>query len=178
MKPLAKTPLKRFSGLGADKTTLLGVAGMGEASAAQPLAVRAARVRFLRAEVQERPIIGSWQALIDDCRAQAGFAGTEEFRLLFFERKNVLIGDERQQRGTVDHASVYPREVLKRTLELGASTLIMVQSHPSDEPTPSKADIDMTCAVAKALAASGIALHDHAVFGRGRHASLKSLGLI
>ena len=135
LKPLAKALLKRFGGLagvlGADKEALLGVEGMGEASAAQLLAVRAAAVRFLRAEVQERPIISSWQALIDYCSAQAGFAGTEEFRLLFLDRKNALIGDERQQRGTVDHTPVYPREVVKRALELGASALIMVHNHPT-----------------------------------------------
>lgn len=173
----------------------MGVAGMTEASAAQLLAVRAAAGRFLRAEVQERPIIGPWQALIDDCTAQAGFAGTEGFRLLFLDRKNALIGGERQQRGTVegrgracrphagsssytvDDAAVHPREVVNRAFELGASA-IMVHSHSSGDPTPSKADIDMTRAVAKALAAIGIALHDHVVFCRGRHASLKSLGLI
>ncbi len=155
----------------------MGVAGMTEASAAQLLAVRAAAGRFLRAEVQERPIIGPWQALIDDCTAQAGLAGTEGFRLLFLDRKNALIGGERQQRGTVDDAPVHPREVVNRAFELGASA-IMVHSHSSGDPTPSKADIDMTRAVAKALAAIGIALHDHVVFCRGRHASLKSLGLI
>ena len=182
MKPLAKALLKRFGGLAgvlsADKEALQAVAGMGEASAAQLLAVRAAAVRFLRAEVQDRPIIGSWQALIDYCSAQAGFAETEEFRLLFLDRKNALIGDERQQRGTVDHTPVYPREVVKRALELGASALIMVHNHPSGDPTPSKADIEMTRAVTKALATVGIALHDHVVLGRGRHASFKSLGLI
>jgi DNA repair protein RadC len=182
MKPLAKALLKRFGGLAgvlsADKEALLAVPGIKAASAAQLLAVRAAAVRFLRAELQERPIIGSWQALIDYCSAQAGFAETEEFRLLFLDRKNALIGDERQQRGTVDHTPVYPREVVKRALELGASALIMVHNHPSGDPTPSKADIDMTRTVAKALAAVGIALHDHVVLGRGRHSSFKSLGLI
>jgi DNA repair protein RadC len=136
-KPLAKALLKRFGGLAgvlsADREALQGVAGMGEASAAQLLAVHAAVVRFLRAEVQDRPIIGSWQALIDYCSAQAGFTETEEFRLLFLDRKNALIGDERQQRGTVDHTPVYPREVVKRALELGASALIMVHNHPTRE---------------------------------------------
>ena len=120
----------------------------------------------------------SWQALIDYCAAQAGFAESEEFRLLFLDRKNALIADERQQRGTVDHTPVYPREVVKRALELNASALIMVHNHPSGDTTPSKADIDMTRAVAKALTAVGIALHDHLVIGRGRHSSFRSLGLI
>ena len=181
-KPLAKALIERFGGLpgvlGADRDALKGVPGMGDASAATLLAVRAAAARFLRAEMKGRPIISSWQALIDYCTAQVGFAATEEFHLLFLDRKNALIGDERQQRGTVDHTPVYPREVVKRALELNASALIMVHNHPSGDPTPSKADIDMTRAVAKALAAVGIALHDHVVLGRGRHASFKSLGLI
>jgi DNA repair protein RadC len=182
MKPLAKALLKRFGGLAgvlsADKAALMAVDGMGPASAAQLLAVRAAAVLFLKAEVTERPVIGSWQALLDYCTAQAGFAATEEFRILFLDRKNALIADERQQRGTVDHTPVYPREVVKRALELAASALIMVHNHPSGDPTPSKADIDMTRAVAKALAAIGIALHDHVVLGRGKHSSFKTLGLI
>jgi DNA repair protein RadC len=181
-KPIAKALLQRFGGLAgvlsADKEALMSVRGVREATAACLLAVRAAAVRFLRAEVAERPVISSWQALLDYCNAQAGFAATEEFRLIFLDRKNALIGDERQQRGTVDHTPVYPREVVKRALELGASALIMVHNHPSGDPTPSKADIDMTRAVGKALAAVGIALHDHVVLGRGQHASFKSLGLI
>ncbi|HZB93784.1 MAG TPA: DNA repair protein RadC [Stellaceae bacterium] len=182
MKPLAKALLARFGGiagvLGADREALKAVAGMGDASVATLLAVRAAAARLLRAEVTARPVISSWQALVDYCAAQAGFAETEEFRLLFLDRKNALIRDERQQRGTVDHTPVYPREVVKRALELGASALIMVHNHPSGDTTPSKADIDMTRAVAKALTAVGIALHDHLVVGRGKHASFRSLGLL
>ncbi len=181
-KPLAKALLRRFGGLagvlGADREALKAVPGMGDASVATLLAVRAAAARFLRAEVAEREIVSSWQALIDYCAAQAGFAEIEQFRLLFLDRKNALIADERQQQGTVDHTPVYPREVVKRALELGASALIMVHNHPSGDTTPSKADIDMTRAVAKALAAVGIALHDHVVLGRGRHSSFRSLGLM
>jgi DNA repair protein RadC len=181
-KPLAKALMARFGGLaavlGADREALKAVAGMGDASVATVLAVRAAAARLLKAEVEEREIISSWQSLIDYCAAQAGFAEIEEFRLLFLDRKNALIRDERQQRGTVDHTPVYPREVVKRALELGASALIMVHNHPSGDTTPSKADIDMTRAVAKALTAVGIALHDHLVIGRGRHSSFRSLGLI
>jgi DNA repair protein RadC len=181
-KPLAKALIARFGGLagvlGADREALKAVHGMGDASVATVLAVRAAAARFLRAEVKEREVISSWQALIDYCAAQAGFAETEEFRLLFLDRKNALIADERQQRGTVDHTPVYPREIVKRALELGASALIMVHNHPSGDTTPSKADIDMTRAVAKALGAVGIALHDHVVVGRGRHSSFRTLGLI
>ena len=181
-KPLAKALIARFGSfaavLGADKEALMDVAGMGEASAAALLAVRAAALRITRAEVKRRPVIGSWQALIDYCTVAAGYAAIEEFRLLFLDKKNALILDEPQQRGTVDHTPVYPREVVKRALALGASAIIMVHNHPSGDTTPSRADIDMTRTVAKALEAVGIALHDHIVIGRGRHSSFKTLGLL
>ena len=182
MKPLAKALLKRFGSfaavLGAEKEALLEVPGMGEASAAALIAVRAAARRLLRAEIERRPVIGSWQALVDYCTAAAGYAAVEEFRLLFLDKKNALILDEPQQRGTVDHTPVYPREVVKRALALGASAIIMVHNHPSGDTTPSKADIEVTRSVAHALATVGIALHDHIVIGRGRHSSFKSLGLL
>ena len=181
-KPLAKALLKRFGSLpavfGADKAALLTVKGMGEASVAALLAVRAAALKLVRAEVEERQVIGSWQALLDYCTAVAGYAAAEEFRLLFLDKKSALIADEKQHQGTVDHTPVYPREVVKRALEIGASAIIMVHNHSSGDPTPSRADIDMTRAVAKAVAAVGIALHDHVIIGRGRHSSFKSLGLI
>jgi DNA repair protein RadC len=125
VKPLAKALIERFGGfagvLGADKDALLDVPGMGEASAARLLAVRAAATRMLRAEVRQRPVIGSWQALIDYCTAAAGYAANEEFRLLFLDKRNALIAEERQQQGTVDHTPVYPREV----------AIIMVHNHPT-----------------------------------------------
>jgi DNA repair protein RadC len=131
-KPLAKDLLKRFGGLagvlGASRAALAAVPGMGDAAAAQLLAVRAAASRMLRGELASRPVIGSWDKLLDYCTTAAGFAETEGFRLLFLDRKNALIGDERQQRGTVDHVPVYPREVVKRALELGASAIIMVHN--------------------------------------------------
>jgi DNA repair protein RadC len=133
VKPLAKALLKRFGSfaavLGADKQALLAVPGMGEASVAALLAVRAASLRLLHAEVARRPVIGSSQALLDYCTAAAGYAAHEEFRLLFLDKKNALILDEQQHRGTVDHTPVYPREVVKRALELGASAIIMVHNH-------------------------------------------------
>ena len=136
-KPLAKALLQRFGSfaavLGAEREALLDVPGMGDASAAVLLAVRGAALRILRAEVKQRPVIGSWQALLDYCTAAMGYAATEEFRLLFLDKRNALIADERQQRGTVDHTPVYPREVVKRALALSASAIIMVhnQSSPS-----------------------------------------------
>jgi DNA repair protein RadC len=181
-KPLAKALIARFGSLAgvlaAERDALLGVDGMGEASAAALLAVREAGLRLLRAEVRNRHVISSWQQLLDYLTARVGFAETEEFHLLFLDRKNALIADERQQRGTVDHVPVYPREVVKRALELGASAIIMVHNHPSGDTTPSKGDIEMTKAVAKALAAVDLTIHDHVIIGRGRHASFKSLGLL
>jgi len=182
MKPLAKGLVKRFGSLAgvlsAEPDSLLAIPGMGEASVAALKAVRAAGLRLLRAEVADRPVLSSWRQLLDYCQAAAGFAEIEEFHLLFLDRKNALIADERQQRGTIDHTPVYPREVVKRALELGASALIMVHNHPSGDPTPSKADIEMTREVQKAAAALGVGLHDHVILARGRHTSLKSLGLI
>jgi DNA repair protein RadC len=182
VKPLAKALLTRFGSLagvfGAEREALLAIDGMGEASVAALFAVREAGRRMLRAEVQDRPVIGSWQKLLDYCMAASGFAETEEFRLLFLDRKNALIADERQQRGTIDHAPVYPREVVKRALALGASAIILVHNHPSGDTTPSKGDIEVTKAVAKAAAAVGVTVHDHVVIGRGHHTSFKSLGLL
>jgi len=181
-KPLAKALLKRFGSLagvfGADAEALGSVKGMGPASTAALIAVRAAAREMLRAEIKDRSVISSWQQLVDYCTSRIGFAETEEFHLLFLDAKNALIADEQQQRGTVNHTPVYPREVVKRALELGASAVIMVHNHPSGDVTPSKADIDMTRAVRDAVKAVSVALHDHLVIGRGRHASFKNLGLL
>jgi DNA repair protein RadC len=181
-KPLAKTLLKRFGSLagvlGAEAEALGAVKGMGPASIAGLIAVRAAAREMLRAEVIDRSVISSWQQLVDYCTARIGYAGTEEFHLLFLDTKNALIAHEKQQEGTINHTPVYPREVAKRALELGASAVIMVHNHPSGDVTPSKADVDMTRAVREAIKAVGISLHDHLVIGRGRHASFKSLGLL
>ncbi|HEY5211078.1 MAG TPA: DNA repair protein RadC [Stellaceae bacterium] len=182
VKPIAKALIARFGSLAgvlaADRTALTSVPGVKDASAATVLATRAAALHMVRARVEDRPVLGSWQALLDYCGAAQGFAEIEEFRLLFLDRKNALIADERQQRGTVDHTPVYPREVVKRALDLGASALILLHNHPSGDTTPSRADIDMTRAIANALKPVGIALHDHLIVGRGHHSSLKSLGLI
>jgi DNA repair protein RadC len=182
MKPLAKALIGRFGSLagvlGADKEALLSVSGMGEASAAALIGARAAALHLVRAQLVDRPILSSSQALIDYCNAAQGFAEIEEFRLLFLDRKNALIADERHQRGTVDHTPAYPREVVKRALALGASGLILLHNHPSGDTNPSRADIETTRTIATALKAVGIALHDHVIVGRGRHSSLKTLGLI
>ncbi len=182
MKPVAKALLRRFGSLagifGADAEALGGVAGMGPASVAALIAVRAATRAMLRGEIKNRSVIASWQQLIDYCTLRIGFAEAEEFHLLFLDAKNAVIADEQQQQGTVNHTPVYPREVVKRALELGALAIIMVHNHPSGDVTPSKADIDMTRAVREAAKAVGINLHDHLVIGRGNHASFKTLGLL
>jgi DNA repair protein RadC len=182
VKPLAKTLLARFGGfagaLAAEPGELLKIKGMGEAAVAALKTVRAAALKMAKLELVDRPVIGSWQKLIDYCRATLAEEKTEQFHLLFLDRKNALIADERQQTGTVDHAPVYPREVVKRALELNASAIIMVHNHPSGDPTPSKDDVAITKAVAAAAEKLGILLHDHIVVGRSGHASLRSLGLL
>ena len=142
------------------------------------LLVGAAALRMTRQELIGRPVLGSWQRLLDYCQAAMAHESIEQFRLLFLDRKNALIADEVQQRGTVDHTPVYPREIVKRALELNASALILVHNHPSGDPTPSRADIDMTREIVAATRALGIAVHDHVIIGRGRHSSLKSMGLL
>ena len=134
--------------------------------------------RALREEIQDRPVIGSWTALIDYLQVALAHEPIEQFRVLFLDRKNILIRDERQQRGTVDHTPLYPRELVKRALELGASSIIMVHNHPSGDPTPSRADIEMTKQVVQAMAAVGLTVHDHVIVGKNRHTSFKSQRLI
>ena len=180
-KPLAKRLIDRFGGfaetISASKEALLAEPEIGEAAVAALIAVREAALRLVKNELRERPVLGSWQKVLDYCSAAMGYGKIEEFRLLFLDRKNALLADEAQQRGTVDHTPVYPREVVKRALELGASAIIMVHNHPSGDPTPSKADIEVTREVAKAAATLGVTLHDHLIIGKGKHTSLRSLGL-
>ncbi|MBL8672799.1 MAG: DNA repair protein RadC [Alphaproteobacteria bacterium] len=182
VKPLAKALLARFGGfagvVSAPADELAAIDGLGDASVAALKVVRAAAIRLARQEAMTRPVVTSWQQLLDYCRAAMAHERVEEFRLLFLDRQNRLIADERQQRGTVDHTPVYPREVAKRALELGASAVILVHNHPSGDPTPSKADVAMTREVKEALKAIGVTLHDHLVIGRAGEASLRALGLL
>ena len=134
--------------------------------------------RVLREEIRERPVIGSWTALLDYLQVALAHEPIEQFRVLFLDRKNILIRDEQQQRGTVDHTPLYPREIVKRALELGASSIIMVHNHPSGDPTPSRADIEMTKQVVQAMSAVGLSVHDHVIVGKNRHTSFKSQRLI
>jgi len=181
VKPLAKDLLNRFGGfaelLSADAETLAG-AGLGLAGVAALKSVREAALRLMRSELLQRPVVGSWDKLIDYCTAHIAHGRIEEFHILFLDRKNVLIKHEQQQRGTIDHTPVYPREVVKRALELQASALILVHNHPSGDPTPSKADIAVTRDIVKAAAPLGVTVHDHLIIGRGRHTSLRDLGLL
>ncbi len=140
--------------------------------------VRELAERLHREEIQDRPVLGSWTALLEYLQVALAHEPIEQFRLLFLDRKNILIRDEVQQRGTVDHTPLYPREIVKRALELGASAIIMVHNHPSGDPTPSRADIDMTKQVVQALAGVGITVHDHVIVGRNRHTSFRTQKLI
>jgi len=182
VKPLAKALIKEFGSFGgvlaADPDRLKQHARITERTVAHFKAVREAARRFARMEVVERPVMSSYQALIDYCRVSLMDEQTERFRVLFLNRKNALIADEVQQRGTVDHTPVYPREVIKRTLDLGATALIMVHNHPSGDPTPSRADIDMTHEVRGGAEKLGIVLHDHVIVAKGGTASFKSMGLL
>jgi DNA repair protein RadC len=181
VKPLAKQLLERFGGfaevLSAEPETLAG-AGLGTAGIAAVKSVREAALRLMRSELRQRPVVGSWDKLIEYCTAHIAHGKVEEFHILFLDRKNVLIRHEQQQRGTVDHTPVYPREVVKRALELQASALILVHNHPSGDPTPSKADIAVTKDIVKAAQPLGVTVHDHLIIGRGRHTSLRDLGLL
>jgi DNA repair protein RadC len=181
-KPLAKALLARFGSfaevIAAPRARLLEVKGVGEGVVHHLKIVEAAAHRLAKTRVINRPALSSWTALLDYCTTTMARAQNEEFRVLFLDRKNVLIADEVQNRGTVDHTPVYPREIIKRALEHSASAIILVHNHPSGDPTPSKADIQMTREVASAAKAMGIAVHDHLVIGRGGHASFKSLGLL
>jgi DNA repair protein RadC len=182
VKPLAKNLIERFgsfaAALSADPDDLLSVPGLGVSGVAALKSVREAALRLMKAELRERPVIASWDRLVDYCRAHVAYNKVEEFHLLFLDRKNALIAHEQQQRGTIDHTPVYTREVVKRALELGASALILVHNHPSGDPTPSKADIAVTKDIVSAAKPLGVTVHDHVIIGRGRHTSLREMGLL
>ena len=181
-KPIAKALLERFGSfaevISASPARLAEVAGVGEAVALELKLVQAAALRLAKGDVKARPILSSWTQVLDYCRAAMAFADREEFRILFLDKRNQLIADEVASRGTVDHTPVYPREVVKRALELSATALILVHNHPSGDPQPSGADIAMTRKIAEVATSLGIALHDHIIVGKDGHASFRGLGLI
>jgi DNA repair protein RadC len=181
-KPLAKELLKKFGSfvevIHAPVARLREVKGIGDASINQLKLLAAATGRAAKGEIRRNVALSSWNEVIDYCRSSMAFADKEQFRLLFLDKRNQLIADEVQQVGTIDHTPVYPREVIKRALELSATALILVHNHPSGDPTPSQADIQMTKAIVDIAAPLGIAVHDHIIVGRGGHASLKGMRLI
>ena len=182
-KSLAKTLLREFGSFSgvfnASEARLSQVKGLGETSIAHIKVIQAVAARFGRDRIDgEQPILASWSQLIDYCRSQMAFESIEQFRILFLDKKNRLIADEVQQTGTVDHTPVYPREVIKRTLELSATALILVHNHPSGDPSPSSADVRMTREISDIAKPLGITLHDHIIIGRSGHASLRGLKLL
>ncbi|WP_422370218.1 RadC family protein [Hoeflea sp.] len=181
-KPIAKALLARFGSLpevlGAPDHLLTEVAGVGDSVATDLKLVAAIAHRMLKGELKGRQVLGSWSSVIEYCRAAMAFEAREQFRILFLDKKNALIADEVQQTGTVDHTPVYPREVVKRALELSATAIILVHNHPSGDPTPSRADIEMTRLIIDTARPLGITVHDHIIIGKEGHASLKGLKLI
>jgi len=182
VKPLARLLLDTFGDfnrvVSAAPSRLLAVKGVGEAVVQELKIVEAAAQRLMRGRVMNRAVLSSWDALLDYCHTAMAHRETEQFRILFLDRKNVLIADEEQARGTVDHVPVYPREVVKRALELNASALILVHNHPSGDPTPSDADIAMTAQVQDAATVLGITLHDHLIIGKSRELSFRAKGYL
>ena len=182
VKPLAKQLIQHFGSfaevIGAPISRLREVKGVGESVALDLKIVEAALKRTMKGQVAKKPVLSSWSSVIDYCRLAMAFAEREQFRILFLDKKNALIADEVQQTGTVDHTPVYPREVMRRALELSATALILVHNHPSGDPTPSGADMRMTRELVDIAKPLGIAIHDHIIVGRDGHASFKGLGLI
>jgi DNA repair protein RadC len=182
VKPLARALLDTFGDfnrvISAPMARLLAVNGVGEAVVQELKIVEAAAQRLMRARVLHRPVLSSWDALLDYCRTAMAHLDLEQIRILFLDRKNVLIADEAQAKGTVDHVPVYPREVVKRALELNASALILVHNHPSGDPTPSEADISVTMQIQDAAATLGITLHDHLIIGKDRELSFRAQGYL
>ncbi len=181
-KPIAKRLLTRFGSFSevahAEPAQLKEVDGVGDAAVTQLKLMRATALRLMKHAVMNKPVLSTWAAVLDYCRAAMGHAAQEQFRILFLDKKNRLIADEIQQKGTVDHTPVYVREVVKRALELAASAVVLVHNHPSGDPTPSRADIDMTQLIVAAAKPLGVVVHDHIIVGRQGHASFKALKLI
>jgi DNA repair protein RadC len=182
VKPLAKLLLEKFGSFAevitAPESRLGEVKGLGDGGVTELKIVQAAAGRLLRGQVKKRPALSSWSAVLDYCRTAQAFADRELFRVLFLDKRNQLIADEVQQTGTIDHTPVYPREVVKRALELSATAIILVHNHPSGDPTPSHADIQMTQQIIAVAQPLSISVHDHIIVGKDGHASMKGLKLI
>jgi DNA repair protein RadC len=182
MKPLAKSLLKTFGSFAevvhAPEARLREVKGVGDVTVNGLKLIAAAASRIAKGELKARTMLSSWNDVIDYCRTSMAFADKEQFRILFLDKRNQLISDEVQQTGTVDHTPVYPREVIKRALELSATAILLVHNHPSGDPTPSQADVQMTRAIIDIATPLGLAVHDHIIVGKNGHASMKGLRLI
>ncbi len=181
-KPIAKALLKRFgsfsAALAAPRARLMEINGLSEISVDTLKAVHAAIGRYHMSEINQRQVLDSWSSVMDYLQATMAHADVEQFRILFLDKKNGLLADEVQQTGTVDHTPVYPREVIKRALELGATALIMVHNHPSGDPTPSRADIEMTRKVIDIAQPLGIEIHDHIIVGLRKNLSFRQMQLL
>ena len=182
LKPLAKVLIAKFGSfaevIAAPISRLDEVEGLGDAAITELKLVQAAATKLARDQVRGRPVLSSWTIVLDYCRTSMAFADKEQLRVLFLDKKNQLIADEVQQTATVDHTPVYPREVVKRALELSATAIILVHNHPSGDPSPSRADVQMTHAIVEVARPFGIAVHDHIIVGKDGHASFKGLKLI
>ncbi len=182
VKPLAKSLIKRFGSVGAilaaEPRALAEVEGAGMAVVHTLKLAEAVSLRMLRDQLKDRPVIANWKALLDYCKASLAHQMNEQFHVMFLDNNNSLIADETQQKGTVNHVPLYPREVIKRALELNASAIILVHNHPSEDSTPSAADIEMTAEVCDAGKKLGISVHDHLIINRNGHSSFKSMGLL
>ncbi len=181
-KPLAKELIAKFGSftevMNAPDERLAEVAGVGEAVITEIKLIRGAALRLMKGQVMDRPVLDSWSAVLGYCRAAMAFQSKEQFRVLFLDKRNRIIADEVQQEGTVDHTPVYVREIVKRALELSATAIILVHNHPSGDPTPSQADIEMTRQIVEAAKNLGITVHDHIIVGKEGHASFRGLSLI
>ncbi len=182
VKPLARALMDRFGDFNrvitAPEPRLRDISGVGDAVIVELKVIEAAAHRMARSRVMRQHVLSGWDALLDYCHTTMAHRETEQFRVIYLDRKNVVIGDEEQGKGTVDHVPVYPREVAKRALELNASALILVHNHPSGDPTPSQADIDMTQQIFAACSALGLTLHDHLIIGKSRELSFRSKGYL
>lgn len=181
-KPIAKNLINKFGSfaqvINAPESRLKEIDGIGEAVITELKLVKASALRLMQGELAEKPVITSWASMLRYCVAAMAHEQREQFRIIFLDKRNQVIADEIQAEGTIDHTPVYVREVVRRSLEVGATAIILVHNHPSGDPTPSKADISMTKTIIEALKTIGITVHDHIIVGRDGHASLKQLQLI
>jgi DNA repair protein RadC len=181
-KPLAKAIIDRFGSFGeaisAEEGRLAEIPGLGEAAIVELKLVQAAALRLARCETRKRPLLSSWDKVVDYCRSAMAYKAFEEFRILFLDNRNRLMADEVQGRGTTNHTPVYVREVVKRALELSATSIILVHNHPSGDPTPSRADIEVTKQIIDAAGKLDISVHDHLIVGKDGHLSLRAAGLV